>query len=296
MSTDSYALPDLPSPVAISGHRGGAGRGPGGRAPAPARTALPTRALRFTRLLILLLRLYVVARFVAPRLAPARRAHLIHRWAQRLLRTLRVEVHARGHLPAPAAPLLLIANHVSWLDTYALNTISAARFVAKSEVHGWPLIGTIATRFGTFFLKRGCYRAAARTVAALAEALSAAQPVAAFPESTTSDGSGPLHFYPAMFEAAVRSGMRVQPVAICYRAADGAPTSAPAFVGDMSVLDSLRRLLREPRLTAELVFCAPLDPAGRTRRELAALARAAIGAALLHEDGVVQQSRLRRAA
>ena len=297
MSSDCFANP--PSSVAISGHGGGQGRRPAGGADsksAYAPTAFPTRALRFTGLLLFLLRLYLFACALAPPLAPARRARLVRRWARRLLRTLRIDVQARGHLPAPGAPVLLIANHVSWLDSYAVNTVSAASFVAKSEVRGWPLIGTIATRFGTVFLKRGCYRAAARTVATLTQALCAAQPVAAFPEATTSDGSGLLHFYPAMFEAAVRSGACVQPVAIRYRAADGRPTSAAAYVGDMSVLDSVRRLLREPRLTVELLFCAPLDPAGCHRRELAALARAAISAALRIGDGAIGPVRLRRAA
>ena len=220
----------------------------------------------------------------------------MQRWAQQLLATLSVEVRARGHVPAPGAPLLLVANHVSWLDSYAVNTVSAARFVAKSEVRTWPFIGAIATGFGTFFLKRGCCRAAARMVGALAETLRAAHPVAVFPEGTTSAGGGLLRFYPAMFEAAVSSGVRVQPVAIRYRGADGQPTDAAAFIGEMSVLDSVRRLLREPRLTAELVFCAPLDPAGRHRRDLAGLARAAIAAALAPERETAGPLPLRRAA
>jgi 1-acyl-sn-glycerol-3-phosphate acyltransferase len=78
----------------------------------------------------------------------------------------------------------------------------------------------------------------------------------------------------------VRSGASVQPVALRYRGADGLPTQAAAYVGDMSVWNSIRRLVREPSLTAELIFCAPLDPAGRTRKDLATAAHAAITAAL----------------
>jgi 1-acyl-sn-glycerol-3-phosphate acyltransferase len=110
--------------------------------------------------------------------------------------------------------------------------------------------------------------------------------VAAFPEGTTSEGDRLLRFYPAMFQAAVLSGAPVQPVAIRYRAADGTATRAAAYVGDMTVLDSLTRLLREPRLTAELIFCAPLDSAGQNRKQLAAAARDAIGAALEGYDSV----------
>jgi 1-acyl-sn-glycerol-3-phosphate acyltransferase len=255
-----------------------------------------TRALRFSRLFVLLVRLWTVARLEAPGLSRSQRAVAARQWAQRMLGVLRVEVRATGHVPPPDAAHLLVANHVSWLDSYALNTLSAARFVAKSEVRGWPLIGAIASGFGTVFLKRGCPRAAARAVAHLADVLSDGSPVAAFPEGTTSDGNRLRYFYPAMFQAAVRSGARVQPVAIRYRDGEGRPTSAADFIGDMSIFDSLRRLLREPRLTADLIFCAPLDPSGQTRRQLAAGARAAIAAALGHRDDALGSSPVRRAA
>jgi 1-acyl-sn-glycerol-3-phosphate acyltransferase len=95
-----------------------------------------------------------------------------------------------------------------------------------------------------------------------------------------------------MFQAAVLTGVPVRPVALCYRDQHGAPSTAAAFVGDMSVADSLRLLLREPRLSVDVIFCAPIDPIGRTRRELAALARAAIADAL----GLADDTPLRRAA
>jgi 1-acyl-sn-glycerol-3-phosphate acyltransferase len=259
-------------------------------------TPLHIRVARVARLLVLLGRLWFAARFRVPRLSAAQRTRVMHGWARRVLRALRVDVRARGHVPAAGAPLLVVANHVSWLDSYALHTVSAARFVAKSEVSTWPVIGTIAACFDTIFLKRSCYRAAARTVGTLATGLCAGRPAAVFPEGTTSADGGLLGFYPAMFQAAVLSGARVQPVAIRYRDAGGAPTNAAAFVGEMTILDSLRRLLREPHLTVELIFCAPLDPADRTRRELAALARAAIAAALGLEADTRRLTPVRRAA
>jgi 1-acyl-sn-glycerol-3-phosphate acyltransferase len=268
------------------------------RRDAPPRQAAAVVALhRLARLVACLARLYVYARAIAPRLPDEWRARDMHRWAGRLLAALDVAVQVRGHRPAADAPLLVVANHISWLDSYAINTVTQARFVAKSEVGGWPVVGAVARAFGTFFIKRHSCRAAARTAAALAEALVAGTPVAAFPEGTTSRGRELLWFYPAMFQAAVWSGARVQPVAIRYRDGCGRRTDAPAYVGDLSVLDSVRRLMREPRVTAELVFCAPIDPSGRTRRELAALARSAIAAALrLAEDGAAAAAPLRRAA
>lgn len=243
------------------------------------------RLTRWAGLLACLTRLYVYARLVIGGRTARDGADDTQRWARRLLAALDIEVRLRGHVPAPDAPLLVVANHISWLDSYVVNTATQARFVAKSEVATWPVIGPIARAFDTFFLRRGFCRAAARMAAALAAELARGTPIAVFPEGTTSWGHGLLPFYPAMFQAAVWSGARVQPVALRYCDATGQRTDAPAYVDDVSVLDSVRRIVGEPRLIAELVFCAPIDPAGRTRRELAGLARKAIATALALDDG-----------
>jgi 1-acyl-sn-glycerol-3-phosphate acyltransferase len=236
--------------------------------------------VRLTALLGQVGRMWVGSWFFASLDSPADRARRVRRWARAVLRTLRVEVRVSGSPPCPCEALLLVANHVSWLDSYAINSIDGTRFVAKREVAAWPFIGAIARRVGTIFIKRGCFRSAARTVSVMAAALGKGQSVAAFPEATTSDGRSLRRFFPAMFQAAVLTGARVQPLAIRYCDAAGAPTAAAAFIGDMSVADSLHLLLREPRLTVELTFCPPIDPTGSTRRQLAQQSRAAIAEAL----------------
>ena len=260
----------------------------------PERTPHAIQALRLFRLLAHLLRMWAGAHALAPRLRPAARARLMRRWARVLLRALAVEVRAHG-AQAPEATLL-VANHVSWLDTYAVHTLEPARFVAKCEVGTWPVIGTIAHRFGTIFIRRSCFRSAARTVGALAEALCRGESVAAFPEATTSDGRDLLPFFPAMFQAAVLTGARVQPVALRYRDHAGRRSTAAPFVGEQTILDSLRLLLREPRLSVDVIFCAPIDPYGLTRHELAARSRAAIADALGIEQVETGPTPYRRAA
>ncbi|MDX2167535.1 MAG: lysophospholipid acyltransferase family protein [Deltaproteobacteria bacterium] len=264
-------------------------------APRP-ETALPAQVGRVARLFALLLQMWLAARLAAPQLGEAQRARLMRYWARRFLRTLGVEVQVRGTPPRRDEPTLMVANHVSWLDTYAVHTVEAARFVAKSEVATWPIIGIIAQRFGTVFIQRRSCRAAARTVGALAQLLCQGRSVAVFPEATTSDGRGLLPFYPAMFQSAVLTGARVQPVAMRYRDDNGAPTELANFVGEMSVLDSLRNILAAPRLMVEVVFCAPIDPNGMTRRELAAASRGAIAVALGVELAAPEDRPLPRAA
>jgi len=238
-----------------------------------------TRVRRTARLAQHLAVVYASAVWRAPRLEPAGRCELAARFAREMLDALQVRLHVRG-TPRQGTPALLVANHVSWLDMYVLNAVAGARFVAKSEVRGWPFFGTIATRFDTFFIVRGSYRDAGRMRIAIARALGQGERVAVFPEGTTTDGTTVGRFFPALFQAAIDARAPVQPAALRYRDAYGRPSAAPAFVGDTTVLASVRQVLREPVLSAEAIFGPSLDPAGRTRRELAEYARGWIVAAL----------------
>src|SRR5262245_40959737 len=128
MSNASFALPRSGTPFAFRDGGSSTPTVPAGR------PSLAARAVRFGRFLAQLVRLYVDACVTAPRLPRSARAELMQRWAHRMLRPLRIDVRVRGHIPAPDSPLLLVANHLSWIDVYALNTVTNARFVAKSEV------------------------------------------------------------------------------------------------------------------------------------------------------------------
>ncbi len=240
-----------------------------------------TRARRATRLARHLVRVYTSARRRAPRLHLPARLELAGAFAREMLEALEVRARVCGR-PFPATdPVLIVANHVSWLDMYALNAVTGARFVAKSEVRGWPFFGTIAERFDTLFIVRGSYRDAARMRTEVARALRDGDRVVVFPEGTTSDGKTLGRFYPALFQAAIDAHAPVQPVAIRYLDGRGARSAAPVFVGDTTVLQSVAHVIREPSLAVEVTFGPPLSPLGRTRRDLAESAREWIRNALV---------------
>jgi 1-acyl-sn-glycerol-3-phosphate acyltransferase len=222
----------------------------------------------------------VAAAFSLPRLGPAERRARAREFSRRFLEALGLRVLVRGEPPAETVAVLLAANHVSWLDVFAVASVSAAPFVAKGEVRRWPIVPRIAALFDTLFIERTSLRDTARAKGEVAAKLGNGSAVTIFPESTTSDGAVLGRFYPALFQAAVETGAAMQPVAIRYRDAEGLPTAAPAFLGDMTIVDSLRRILAERAIVVELTFCRPLAATGRSRRELAAAAHAAIAAAL----------------
>ncbi len=206
----------------------------------------------------------------------------------------RLEVHGDATLgvPADAGPhrgALVVDNHVSWLDIVAVNAVRPMRSVAKREIASWPVVGRLAGKAGTVFLDRERLRALPDTVAELASALRGGALVNACPEGTTWCGLGLGRFRPALFQAAIDGGVPVRPLVVRYRLAGGQPTTWPAFVGDETLIDSVRRTARLRGLVVEVHVLPEIAP-GRAhdRRHLASLAEEAVRHVLYGEvDPVV---------
>ncbi|MBT2676298.1 1-acyl-sn-glycerol-3-phosphate acyltransferase, partial [Streptomyces sp. ISL-14] len=132
----------------------------------PAR-AVPLAVLHLTAVLFLL----VVGCLASP-LSARIPAALIRRWCGWVARAAGVRVRINGGA-APDGGLLLVANHVSWLDIPLLAAVRPARMLAKSEIRQWPVAGWLTARSGALFIDRDRIRALPETVARIAEALRA---------------------------------------------------------------------------------------------------------------------------
>lgn len=175
--------------------------------------------------------------------------------------------------------VLLVANHVSWIDILVINAALPAAFVAKEEVRRWPLIGWLAAKNDTVFLRRGS-RGHARTInAQIAEILGRGKHVAVFPEGTTTDGRSLLHFHAALLQPALAAGRPVLPAAISYWEPDGRRSLAPRYDGEISLGQCTRAILKRRRLIARLVTTPLRGRNGEDRRQVAAEAREAIALA-----------------
>ncbi|WP_424188821.1 lysophospholipid acyltransferase family protein [Actinokineospora sp. G85] len=176
---------------------------------------------------------------------------------------------------------LVATNHVSWLDIAAVNAVRPMRALAKRDIRAWPVLGRIVAAAGTVFVDRESLRSLPATMATLAETLREGAHVYACPEGTTWCGQGVGRFRPAMFQAALDGGVPVRPVALRFRMADGRETTAPAFIGEETILESVRRVARLRGLVLEVRVLDEIAP-GRAadRRELAELTEAAINSAL----------------
>lgn len=244
-------------------------------APAP----WPVRLLRLGRLALHLVRGLWLVGTRYHRLSLAGRAVITQRWSCHLMKILGMEVRIVGTPPSDVFPpnTLLVANHVSWLDIFALNSVTVSRFVAKKEIRDWPVVGWLAKNAGTIFIDRSNRRDASRVNTQLARALESGGCMAVFPEGTTSDGSGLLPFKASLFESVRLSRGMVQPVAIRYFDAAERFTTAAAYAGDLKLIASLGNVLRMRHMTVELAFGQPLQAGSSRYDSRFALSEAARG-------------------
>lgn len=206
---------------------------------------------------------------VFPLLSEARRGARVQAWCARFLRIARVTVIRSGKFQGEAAALL-VSNHVSWLDVVVIRSLRPTRFVAKSEIRAWPVIGAIATRCGTLFVDRQRKAGTLGVAQSIAAALGAAQSVALFPEGTTTDGTSVLPFHPGLLQGAISAGVAVQPIALKFTdSATGCACRRTAYCGQDTLLGSAWRTLGRP-VTVRAAFGTAVPGGGTNRRGLAA--------------------------
>jgi 1-acyl-sn-glycerol-3-phosphate acyltransferase len=214
-----------------------------------------------------------------PRLDAAGRHARIRWWAGGLLRCLGIACHVRGE-PAPGAKLI-VANHVSWLDIMAIHAVCPqARFVSKADVRHWPLVGRLVDSAGTLYLERERRRDAMRVVHQMAQALSAGDTVAIFPEGTTADGRTLLPFHANLLQAAISTGTPAQPVALRFSDRQHAVSPSAEFLGETTLAESLWRLACADGMGVHVTLLLPRVTAHAERRVLAQALRDDIAAAL----------------
>ena len=203
-------------------------------------------------------------------------------WSAKLVRLTGVTLRVEGHPPTRREKAVMIAaNHVSWLDMFAVSAVFPTRYVAKSEIRDWPVAGWIAESAGTLFIRRDRRHDTGRMNEQVHGVLALGDCVGIFPEGTTSEGERLLKFHTSLFQPAVANEAHLHPVAIRYEHADGSPCAAMAFVGEMSFLQSVALVLAQRGVVARVMFGTRVDcDRVADRREAARVTRARIASLL----------------
>ncbi|WP_404400799.1 lysophospholipid acyltransferase family protein [Pelagibacterium halotolerans] len=172
--------------------------------------------------------------------------------------------------PVKNGPVLLVANHISWLDIPAIASKFPVCFVAKSEIANWPVVGFMARLQKTVFVNRDRRTDAGRTASEMKDRIEEGSNVLLFAEGTSDIGTHVLPFRSALMGAA-RQAMAegtgrevvVQPMTIAYTALSGLPLSRHerpkvAWIGDMGVGDNLKTILSSGPKDVTIAFGDPI--------------------------------------
>jgi 1-acyl-sn-glycerol-3-phosphate acyltransferase len=238
---------------------------------------------RLIRVILHLITALWTCALIFPFVNAAGRTRRIKRWSTQLLSIcrLRVVLEHRG-MDQAGLHALVVANHVSWLDIFVIDSIFPCRFVAKSDIRDWPLIGWLCATTGTVFIARGRMRDVRRIFQDLVASIQNGEHVAFFPEGTTSSQGALLPFHANLFEAAIDAKVPIQPYALRYVDASGRLHPTVDFVGDMTFAQSMLAILRGSEITAHLIILPLIETTDAHRREIAVAAHDAITTALGH--------------
>jgi 1-acyl-sn-glycerol-3-phosphate acyltransferase len=203
------------------------------------------------------------------------RSHLQRGYCRMMLRCLGVRITVSGGPIRNLRGVLVVSGHVSWVDVFSIGAVMPGSFVAKAELISWPALGIAARLMKVIPIERDSLRRLPDVVGAVAGRLRAGQTVVAFPEGTTWCGLAYGPFRPAMFQAAVDAGRPVQPLRLTYHHRDGTPSTVASYVGDDTLIESIRRLVTARR-TVVHVQVQSLQLPGDDRRDLAARCEIAV--------------------
>ena len=201
---------------------------------------------------------------------------MLNWWTRMVCRIFGVKTQFRGTvLPGP---VLIVSNHISWLDILALHSIAAMGFVSKAEIAHWPFISFLARLSRTVFHERGSQDSSSSVANAMSTRLKEGSRVAIFPEGGIMPGDTVKVFHARLFKAAVEVECPVQPVMIRY-IRNGQRDTGMTFLDKENFMQNFIRLLGRPAGVCEVHFLQAIQVVDRPRKELAATAWAAVSEA-----------------
>jgi 1-acyl-sn-glycerol-3-phosphate acyltransferase len=149
---------------------------------------------------------------------------LISKVFHRIIRALLgLRIYEKG-TPSSIRPLIVIANHTSWLDIIVIESVLPAIFVTQHEVAGWPVFGRLAKLKPSIFVNRTRRLQVLKTINCISDALTTDEAVAIFPEGTSTDGANVIRFRSSLFGSVQETLLRaerlpaifIQPVSVAY--------------------------------------------------------------------------------
>ena len=175
-----------------------------------------------------------------------------------LIWLLSVKIKSEGNKQKSKECNLFVCNHISYLDIPILGSSMPLRFIAKSEVKDWPIVGFLSKLARTIFIKR-VRSDSVYQKNKIFDLLSAGEKLLIFPEATTSDGNRVLPFKSSAFSAVENENFIIQPLVIIYSHLNGVPINrwlmpVIAWYGDMELNPHLTIIKDIKFITVKIIY------------------------------------------
>lgn len=178
----------------------------------------------------------------------------IQAWSKSLVEVFGIKIRVYQQANTPLNNTLVLANHVSWLDIMALNAVHSSRFVAKSNIGAWPIVGYLCKKTGTLFIEREKKSDVLRLNREIRAAVKNGDAVTFFPEGTTTDGSYIRKFKSPLLQTCIDDQLNIQAIYLRYIDQNGQPCNKAAYYEDIHFGESLWCLLGASGISVELYF------------------------------------------
>lgn len=199
-------------------------------------------------------------------------AYIIPVWFHKTVCALfAIKIETVGR-PGAKRNLVLLSNHISYLDIEVISAVLPVSFIAKNEVARWPLFGLLAKLQQTVFISRDP-RQAQDGQRKLDKALARPMPLVLFAEGTSSNGESVLPFKSTLFNIFLNKKIILQPLTIDLLEVDGKAITTPiqrdlyAYYDDIVLAPHLWSFAKGRGAKIRLVFHDVLDVKQYTDRK-----------------------------
>jgi len=209
------------------------------------------------KIILILIHLFIGTLFIIffPIINRKLKKLLIKRWSSLLLKIFKINLVVNNDLKKILSKknYLIVSNHISWLDIFVINSAYPVAFVAKQSISKWPILSWLVKASETIFIDRKRITKIKETSKEVENFLENKGSICIFPEGTSSDGSKLLNFKSNLLQTAINKNISVLPIAIQYLQNQNF-CSAPAYYAELSLLDSIRNLIRFDNIEAKLTI------------------------------------------
>lgn len=212
----------------------------------------------------------------------SQKKNVVSLWSKIICLVCGVRLEKKGAVQE--APVMIVANHVSWLDIAVIHRFKFLGYVAKKEIEKWWFIGRVAKSGESLFISRGEHASRKNVINGITKRFAQKRSIAVFPEGRAANGEKLGTFHRQLIHAAVESNTPVQAVAIKYLKKDGTRNSDLPFKKGEKFVGNVLRILTLPTCTAELTFCEVIDTSNKTARETALYSHDQVAKVLAEND------------